>query len=340
LQLVLNGYDKRELPVMYLELSGKCTKCRCLYCDSPQRMNLENELSLDEIKSLINKLVNKRLRWIFICGLGEPSEDEKLKPLLFYLKEREIRVSFFTNGLGFAENDIRNLIECDANLILKLDTFHGDIFNRLLGKKGTAEKIYSFLESLLLYGFVKVKSNNETNLALSIVPTALNLSSIPEVVRYCFKHSIYPAIGEMEPSGNAIKNLPDLRVSTVDLQEIHNKVSDILGYSYFRPLCPGVISDFRIDHVGNCIVDTITGLGCGWFLEEKYVPFILGNIRNDSIDDIQYRAFLYRCENFHKTVSMLKEKTPVIACGGGARPSHWVELYAKLMGKYLKSNEE
>lgn len=338
LQIAINGYTKREMPFLYLELTAKCTKCNCLYCDSPTHDVIQDELSIDEIKFIINKFADKGLRWLFICGLGEPSEDEKLMSLLSYLKERNINVSLFTNSLGFSENDIHFLKKYNAHLILKLDTFQKDIFDRLLGSKGIAVKIYSFLESLLSQGFVKFGSNNDTNLALSIVPTALNIDFIPEVIQYCVNHSIYPAIGEMEPLGSAVENMAQLKVSSYDLQTLHEKVSNILGYSYFRPLCPGIIADFRIDHIGNCIIDSTTGLGCGWFLGEIYNPLILGNIRKDSIYEIQKKASLYRCKYFKEAVNILKNKKPVIACGGGARPIDWTNMYSQLMNKYFENN--
>lgn len=336
LQTTIDRYTKGEMPFLYLELSGKCIKCKCLYCDSPVQ-DVQNELSLDEIKFCIDKFADKGLRWLFICGLGEPSEDEKLMPLLSYLKERKIKVSLFTNSLGFSENDIPLLMKYDAHLILKLDTFQKDIFDQLLGSRGNAVKIYSFLESLLSQGFVKIGFNNDTNLAFSIVPTALNIDFIPEVIRYCVNHSIYPAIGEMEHLGRALKNLSKLEVSSNDLQILLGKVSKILGYSYYRPLCPGIISNYRIDHIGNCIVDSKTGLGCGWFLEEKYNPLVLGNIRKDSIYNIQKKASIYRCKHFEEAVNILKNKKPVIACGGGARPTEWSHKYSQLMNNYLEN---
>ena len=339
LQISIDRYTKGEMPFLYLELTGKCTKCKCLYCDSPTQ-DVQDELSLNEIKFCIDKFADKGLRWLFICGLGEPSEDEKLMPLLSYLNERNIRASLFTNSLGFSEDDIQLLKKYDAHLILKLDTFQKNIFDQLLCSRGIAVKIYSFLESLLLQGFVKIGPNNDTNLALSIVPTALNIDFIPEVIQYCVNHSIYPAIGEMEHLGRAVENLSKLEVSSYDLQILHEKVSKILGYSYYRPLCPGIIANFRIDHIGNCIIDSTTGLGCGWFLEEKYNPIVLGNIREDSIYDIQNKASLYRCKCFEEAVNILKNKKPVIACGGGSRPIEWSNMYFQLMNKCLENNIE
>ena len=340
LQSIKEGYIKRKMPFLYLELSAKCSKCNCLYCDSPVHNELQNELSFDEIKNIINKFEEKGLIWLFICGYGEPSEDEKLMPLLSYLKNKNIKVSLFTNGLGFSVDDIELLKKNSANLILKLDTFKKDIFDKLLGSKGVAEKIYSFLDSLLLQGFVKLNSNNETNLAFSIVPTALNIDLIPEVIKFCANNSIYPAIGEMEPIGNAIKNMSLLTISANDLQNLNKKISNILGYDYYRPLCPGIIADYRIDHTGNCIIDSATGLGCGWFLDEKHDPLIIGNIRNDTIDSIQEKAFLFRNRKFKQAINILKSKKTVISCGGGSRPTDWVDGYINLMNECIKNNTE
>ena len=338
LKLITDGYIKREMPFLYLELSAICKKCNCLYCDSPKHNDFRNELSFDEIKFIINKFEKKGLRWLYICGFGEPSEDEKFMPLLTYLKNKNIKVSLFTNGLGFSEDDIQLLKKNKVNLILKLDTFQRKIFDKLLGSKGVAEKIYSFLNSLISQGFVKINSNNETNLALSIVPTALNINLIPEVIKFCVNNSIYPAIGEMEPVGNAQKNMSLLTISTDDLKNLHKKVSNILGYKYYRPLCPGIIADFRIDHIGNCVIDFTTGLGCGWFLDEKHDPYIIGDIRKDSIYDIQEKAFLYRNKTFKQTINILKRKKPVISCGGGSRPSEWVDSYINLINECTKNN--
>ncbi|MCK4902222.1 MAG: hypothetical protein KAS76_02610 [Thermoplasmatales archaeon] len=141
----------------------------------------------------------------------------------------------------------------------------------------------------------------------------------------------------MEPLGNAKDNMSILEVSKKDLQNLLKKVSQILGYSYSRPLCPGIISNFRIDHVGNCIIDTSTGLGCGWFLNEKGKPLVIENIRTDSIEEIRKKAFSYRYKHFKEAINILKGIKPVIGCGGGTRPSEWADIYKSTVGKSFKS---
>ncbi len=317
--------------LVYLELSARCTKCKCIYCDSDCNTDMANELSLGEIIHIVDQLSRKGLRWLFICGLGEPSEDPKLIPLLQYVKSKRIRVSMFTNGLGFSPHEIETLGQCDAHILLKLDTFRRDIFDRILGQSGAADRILSFLDELIRQEFVKVSPRGETNLAFSIVPTALNINFIPEVVDFCKANSIYPAIGEMEPLGKAALNIGDLRVSRRQLKRLHKEISDILGYTYSRPLCPGILSDFRIDHTGNCIVDQKTGLGCSWFLEELHTPMLIGSLREESVDTIQKKAYSYRQTRVVETLRLLNQRKPAIASGGGSRPAEWCSLYEQLM---------
>ncbi|GAH11652.1 unnamed protein product, partial [marine sediment metagenome] len=41
----------------------------------------------------------------------------------------------------------------------------------------------------------------------------------------------------------------------------------------------------------------------------------------------------------HESIKILKRKRTVIACGGGARPTEWVEMYIKLMSERLNNNQ-
>lgn len=331
LRINRQSYEEGNIPVLYLELSAKCTQCRCLYCDSPQRRVSTEEMNLEETIDIVNQAAKQGLRWVYICGLGEPSEDKKFFPLLYHLGELGVRTSLFTNGLGFRPSDIQRLKLNQANIILKLDTFQPDIFDRLLNSKGAATRIYRFLKSLLKESFIQVSPEQTTNIAFSIVPTLLNLDSIPEVIQFCKERSIYPVVGEMEVVGRALENVCILKPSEKDLKTLSNCISKVLGHPYVRPLCPGIIDGLHIDHVGNCVVDSLTGLSCGWFIADESKMRNLANIRNDHISVLREKVRQYRVERLKNVLSILRNKRPLIACGGGTRPAEWVEDYALMM---------
>jgi MoaA/NifB/PqqE/SkfB family radical SAM enzyme len=324
-------YEQGEIPILYLELSATCTQCRCLYCDSPSRGVPEHEMDLPELTRSIDQTIQHGLRWVYICGLGEPSEDQNLFPLLDYLNRSEVSVTIFTNGLGFQRNDIQRLKLLRTNLILKLDTFQTDTFDRILGSSGIAARIYRFLDWLLEESFVQIGKGGITNLALSIVPTSLNIDDIPYTVKFCKEHSAYPVIGEMELVGRAAEHAEILNPSDKDLENLSTRITEVLGHPYARPLCPGIIYGLHIDHVGNCIVDLNTGLSCGWFIADSSKMVMIGNIRSDSVAALWARLKKYRLERFAKTIDILKNKKVTIACGGGARPPEWVNTYVNAM---------
>ena len=68
LQKAINGYNKGKMPILYLELSAKCTKCDCLYCDSPVHDDIQDELSFDANKTIIVNNKNP-------CGIHKHNQE-------------------------------------------------------------------------------------------------------------------------------------------------------------------------------------------------------------------------------------------------------------------------
>ena len=325
----IKEYKAGKIPVLNLDLTAKCTFCSCLYCDSKVGSPYPNELTMKEVEPLIKGLHKfYGLKWIFICGLGEPFQDPKLFKIFELAKKLDLEISFFTNGLGFKKEDVKKLKKFPVNFILKLDSFNPKTFDTILNRRGSASKIYDFLETLIKDGFLKVK-NGETNLALSIVPTKLNVSEISEVLNFCKEHKIFPAIGEMELSNRALINFEKLSLSRKKLISLKKRAGQILGQKYERPLCPGIIPSIHITNVGDCVVHGKTGLSCGWFFMNEVKYEIIGNIKKNSLDFLMKNISDCRQLRKSKTISMLKKHNPVFG-GGGGITKNWHKMYSNL----------
>lgn len=327
----LKEYAEGKIPTAYLELTAKCSYCQCFYCDSKVGKADPGELTFQEIKELILNLKKLGLRWLFICGLGEPREENHFFDFLKFLKEQHINISFFTNGLAYDEGDITILKECDANIILKLDSFNEKVFDEILSRKGAAKKIYSFVNKLIKENFIKVNSNHETNLAFSIVPTELNIKTIPEVIRFCKRHNIFPCIGEMEYANQAKLHYEKLKVKNEDLAHLRAKIDEILGYRYERVLCQGIIPSLHINNVGKVIVDARTGLSCGWFFQEDPTYVEIGDVRGDNLSYVVHNTNEYRIKKLPEIEPLFSNRTPIISAGGGTKPSIWYKRYISVM---------
>jgi hypothetical protein len=323
------------LPCVDLDLTAKCTKASCIYCDSKPTvgMPIVDELTMNNLLPFISSAVSHGLKWIYTCGLGEPLEDDKFFQLLELLKSNGARISLFTNGLLIDGSVAQRLHELGACLILKLDSFDATVFDRILGGKGRAKRIYQALDCLLEAGYGRECPVGTTDLALSIVPTQLNIETIDEVLRFAKSHNLFPSIGELECAGNAAdtKAGPELQLTPAQLKRLRANTDALLWPDYRRSVCPAVFCGLHVDVTGNCVVDKRTGLNCKWFMMQEPDVLYLGNVLTDKVQTLLQRIRYYRQQamNVNETITDLRAtRFQFGGCGGD--PCDIVEAYLQL----------
>ena len=328
----LSAHDKGELSTLDLELTAKCTKASCIYCDSRPDVGSRhaNELNLRETKKLLEEAKELGLRWIFTCGLGEPLEDIKFKGLVKTASELGIRVSLFTNGILIDKTIAEWLHDNGVCLILKLDSFQEETFEKILGKKGAAQEIYNCLDLLLESGYAQHNENGYTDLAFSIVPTRLNLNEIEDVITFAKKNNIFPSVGELEQAGRALENsvYQDLSLDHQEILALKAKVETLLWKGYTRPICPTIITGVHIDNIGQCVVDSETGLNCKWFLLREPAIKIMGSIRENTLAELFSNVRKYRKKRFEGNGDAVRkcEAVEYVFGGCGGNPSEIIRL--------------
>jgi MoaA/NifB/PqqE/SkfB family radical SAM enzyme len=297
-------------------------------------------LSFAQIENIVLALKEVGLRWVYICGLGEPRQDPSFFRVLELFARHQISTSIFTNGLAFKREDVSTMKEFKPNLLVSLDSFNEEHFNAVMNspwrKRSAARQVYDFVGWLLEDGFVRPNVHGETNVGLSIVPTKITLSDIPEVVEYCQANQLYPAIGEMEKAGRAIENYEILAVTDSELRELKRQLRPILGYSYRRRLCPGIFTGLHIINKGSIVIDPQTGLSCCWFEQTDPKYLRIGRGTRNTFLHINQDIIRIRYEQLDDTVTKLKPFTPVLAAGGGDTPSSWVAGYRKVILRLAK----
>lgn len=316
-----------QMPVLDLELSAQCTGASCIYCDSKPKVGCAhaNEIDWMLLQNIMAQSKELGLRWVYTCGLGEPMEDGKFWYLLDFLKANDIKLSMFTNGVFIKDiNVARRLKESNVHIILKLDTFDEQKFDRILNIKGTAKKVYLANEYLLSAGYGS-KDGQYTDLAYSIVPTIFSLDGIPAVIDFAKKHGVFPSIGELENAGNVyrkgIKDIID--VAPDDLLSLKKYADEYAGGTYKRPICSAILTGLHIDNMGDCVVDRQSGLNCKWFLLNEPDTYTVGNIKKESIEDLFKKVNNYRKEQFRINRNLFNEyrqgKFVFGGCGGNIR---------------------
>lgn len=323
----LTSYTNGIFSVLDVELGGECNY-RCLYCDSPQR-DKRCSVELGQIEALLK---TGTIKWVFICGLGEPTAGSNMQLLLQILdlcKQNGAKCSMFTN-LSILNNDLLYYVEKKTlHLLFKYDSKEILDCLSLYDAVGVTRQLLNIKR---LKNFVSVE-HGCTNIGASIVPTQINKKKIANVVRDCYESGIYPLIAELERSGEALKYYDQLYMDSNELIELKEEIEKIIGEPYTLPVCPAVICGIHVRHDGSVTVDESTGLSCHWFWLKEPKTKTIGNFNRDDISVIANSILQYRKTRLESIKDLLDETDENIFGGcGGVIPT--------LMREYLYISEK
>lgn len=320
----LSDYDNNIFGILDIELGGQCNY-HCIYCDSPSREK-QCKLSLEQVEKAFK---SKKIKWVYICGLGEPTATGNLSLLLKILnlcKSYGVKCSIFTN-LSFLNKELEEYITSGVlNILFKYDSSNIQKTMSLYGVTNVNKQIFNITK---IKELVQVKDGC-TNIGASIVPTQVNKDDIIDIVKDCLKHNIYPLIAELENSGDAQNYYRQLALSNDELQKIKTRVNELIGEEYVVPVCPSVICGVHIRHDGHVTVDDATGLSCHWFWLEEPKTHIIGDFNFGDFSDLVSAIEKYRTEkiDFVKSFLLNNAKKSVFGgCGGDA-----IELLKRYIG--------
>lgn len=327
LEECLLAQQKGQIPALDFEFSAKCTYANCIYCDSKPVVGLakDGEVTYEEIAKVLEEAKQYGLRWMYSCGLGEPLEDVKFDKTIEKANSLGIQTSIFSNGIAIDSLEkAKWLHENNVSIILKLDTFKEATFDKILGIKGAAAKVYQALDYLLQAGYGKKLDGNHTRLAFSIVPTSLNIDDIEDVFKFAIQHNVFPSIGELEQAGVAFsaKRFGELDIGE-KIKNLKSRMDELWGGSYCRPMCPVILTGLHINHLGDCTVDSETGLNCKWFMLKESKMEKIASIRDSLVYEIFRKVKENKEDLFRKNSEVIEEQGKVHhlfgGCGGSPR---------------------
>ena len=181
----LINQSNQSLPILDIQLGGACN-LSCIYCDTP-KYGLPCSVNLSSIEKLMN---DGNVRWVYVCGLGEPTAPANLrhlKQILQWCKQKNIELSMFSNMLNVDKELLDYIDNGTLHVLFKLDTFDKDKMAYLYGN----DKGDIFLKNNEALKEVTHAENGVTNLGASIVPTSVNYDELPFIIDYCMKYGIF-----------------------------------------------------------------------------------------------------------------------------------------------------
>jgi MoaA/NifB/PqqE/SkfB family radical SAM enzyme len=219
-----------------LEFSRACN-LKCRYCYAGGRA-LPNELSLDEIKDVIDQAVTLGAKNVVNIGGGEPLLYKHYWEILNYEREKGLKTITFTNGTLITKEIAKKLFDLNENIALKYNSSNESVQDYLAQKEGTGKLIKCALNNLLEVGYTK---EGGPSLALETVITKQNYSEIEDLYKSWRKQNILPYIEILTEQGLAVEN--DLGINPKKGKELFEKLLDFdqKEYGITWPLTPPIV---------------------------------------------------------------------------------------------------
>ena len=186
-----------ELLGFDLELTKKCN-FNCVYCYADGGEPNQNELSLDEIKDVMNQARALGARKVTLTG-GEPMMRDDFWDIVKYARKAGLGVNLYTNASLIDEEAARKLARLDVFPCVKLDSRDPKTSDRLAGQMGAFEKMLKGIWNLQKAGYGKERQMN-----INTVITAMNIEGLMELWIWCRDRGIQPMFLRLGPKGRAV----------------------------------------------------------------------------------------------------------------------------------------
>lgn len=324
-------YRKRKFTVLDIELGADCN-FTCIYCDSPKR----NRTSKISVLTIERFLQSKQIKWIHICGLGEPTFSTNYSLLIEILKlceEYGVKCNMFSNVSNLTDELLDYLRKGILYILFKIDTLSNTHAANVYGIN--ASRAQRQIENIKRLNKLVVFQEGCTNLAASLVPTTINAPVIVSLVNNMYNNGIFPMIGDLENSGRGRDHFEALKINENSLKQLEKDINSIVGYDYSVPQCPAVISSIHISSENEVVVDEFSGLSCNWFwLEEPKLKTLAVLSQDTTLEEVSDLLMEYRKSRLPAVKDWLDvhrdSRTTFGGCGGDI--NSLLNEYMKIQG--------
>jgi radical SAM protein with 4Fe4S-binding SPASM domain len=285
---------KNGLLSLELELSRACN-LQCVYCYAESGSPMQNELTLDEIFSVVDQAADLGARKIIVLGGGEPTLYKDLFKVIDYILSKNVKVDMFTNGMLIDQEKAQALYDREVSLVVKMNSRTPEIQDMLAGHEGAFAAINKGLKALMDVGY---PSENHT-LGIETIICQQNYDELADLWLWARKQGIIPYIEMMTLQGRATDH-PELEVPIEKVRTLFEELAKIDADEFgnlWTPHPPLAASQCA-RHEYSC---TVTANGEVQPCPGVSVP--TGNIREDNLANIlQKSTTIQELRNIRKMI--------------------------------------
>ncbi|MGO9614596.1 MAG: radical SAM/SPASM domain-containing protein [Dissulfurispiraceae bacterium] len=269
--------ERRGLLSLELEFTKQCN-LRCVYCYSAAGEPEEDEMNIDEIKSVIAQALDLGAKKIILLGGGEPLLYEGLHEIVDYISGLGMQQVLFTNGTHMTEKTAHFLKRNKVAVVIKNNSMRPEVQDELAGVKGAFDRIRRGLGYLVNAGY----PDCEVMLGVQTVICRQNVAELPTMWEWARKRGFVPYFEIMTNQGRA-KQHSDLAVSLPEIKAAFERFEAIdktnFGVDWHSHPTIAAFSCKR--HLYSCLVNSQ-----GFVQPCTGVDMPVGNIRERTLAEI------------------------------------------------------
>lgn len=267
-----------------LDITNKCN-LRCLHCYNASGENrvMEHELSDDEVIKFVKDILPMKLLNFCFCGGETLLRKELICKCIKMLSNCGVRTAIVTNGILASESVIRDLYHSGLNSIqFSVDGAKAESHDKLRNKTGVYDSVFRAIDIVRKY---------DMEMSIAFTPTSFNIKELEELhtklESMSFNNKIELRVQPLMPLGRGNKNLENICPTDIQYRKLVNTINTINARN---PSIKIVWGD-PVDHLIRFPEHTelpmyyISIRANGDIVTSPYLPLVVGNIRNHSIEE-------------------------------------------------------
>lgn len=267
----------------WVEITGKCN-LECTYCYTDSSLKVEEDLSTEEVKDIIDAFKNLKTSTLAFSG-GEPCLRKDLPELMQYA-HRSIETKLVTNGTIITQEIMDALADGNVQVQLSIDTVTPQQYERSRGKPFLS-RVQKNIDQLLEHGI---------DIVLAVTLTEHTMRTLFDVFNYAIEKNIVNIhLGSLIPEGRGKADKPLPRQLLQNLYEFQKDHFELISIDLVEDFLIPIITEEKREVYCNAMMGNTMEIGfdgtvyiCGGMRELTWMK--LGNIREESLTDIYETA--------------------------------------------------
>jgi radical SAM protein with 4Fe4S-binding SPASM domain len=274
---IANAIRGRRLLTLDVETSRVCN-LRCVYCYSSAGRKRKNELSIDELRGVVDQAVDLGAKVVTVIGGGEPLLYPQLRELVAHIASRGVLQNVFTNGTRVTPEWARFFAGHKVSMVVKFNSLRDEVQDALSGRPGTAARIRRGLQALTDCGYGR---DPDLPLGVETIICRQNYDEIETMWRHARDRNWRPYFEVITFQGRAKRE--ELNVTKAELKRIFDRLLaiDEKEYGFTWAAHPPIAGLSCQRHFYNILVTAN-----GYVQPCTGVDIRVGNVRHESLREI------------------------------------------------------